>query len=76
MYNATDLLLFRIYILLGMRIGKHILRIIVLNVLQIVVINVHHPLPRNLKQYERSIAESYYQVVYQKIQLVILFIYE
>jgi hypothetical protein len=38
MYNATDLLLFRVYILLGMRIGKYVLRIIVSNVRHIVLI--------------------------------------
>ncbi len=58
MYDATDLLLFLVYILPEMIIGKYVLRIIVSNIIQIVVVNVHHPLPRNLKQHERSIAES------------------
>jgi hypothetical protein len=40
MYNATDLLLFRVYILLEMIIGKYVLRIIVSNVRHIVLIDI------------------------------------
>ena len=42
MYSATDLLLFRLYILLEIRTGKYVLRIIVSNILQVVVVNVNY----------------------------------
>ncbi len=59
-----------------MRIVKDILRIIVLNTLHIVSINIHYLLLRNLKQNERSVAGIHYQVANQKIQLITLLIYE
>ncbi len=59
-----------------MRIVKDVLRIIVLNTLYIVSINVHYLLLRNLKQNERSVAGIHYQVADQKIQLITLLIYE